>query len=93
MASFVARSMLRSATTSTRSAAAKVAGGVKPTTASPFRMPTQKPLSPRIFRSPVELSCVSVESLLPYHTATASALLNSMLAVSPRTYGWTIDDG
>lgn len=39
-------------------------------------------------RSPVELSCC-VETLLPYHTATASALLTSMLSVSQRSYGWT----
>ncbi|TXG47459.1 hypothetical protein EZV62_026753 [Acer yangbiense] len=55
---------------------------------SPFRVPKQKPLSHRIFRSPVELSCC-VETMLPYHTATASALLTSMLSVSPRIYGWT----
>lgn len=35
------------------------------------------------FRSPVELSSVSVMSLLPYHTATASAVLTSMLSASP----------
>ncbi|KAF2303290.1 hypothetical protein GH714_016391 [Hevea brasiliensis] len=42
----------------------------------------------RILRSPVELSCC-VETMLPYHTATASALLNSMFSVSRRSYGWT----
>ncbi|XP_027160377.1 protein NUCLEAR FUSION DEFECTIVE 6, chloroplastic/mitochondrial-like isoform X2 [Coffea eugenioides] len=93
MAAIASRTMLRSATTSARTVAAKVVTGAKPKpSSSPFRIPAQKPLSARFFRSPVEMSSVSVESMLPYHTATASALLTSMLSVSPRSYGWTLED-
>ncbi|KAL1567394.1 hypothetical protein AAHA92_02877 [Salvia divinorum] len=89
MAAFAARSAFRSAA---RSATASVSAGVKPRAApSPFRVPSQSPLSARIFRSPVEMSCVSVMSLLPYHTATASAVLTSMLSVAPRGHGWSIE--
>ncbi|KAF3451438.1 hypothetical protein FNV43_RR07533 [Rhamnella rubrinervis] len=90
MSSFVAaRSVLRSA--GPRSAvASRLANGAKakpaPSPAS-FRIPKQNQ-NPFSFRLPVEMSCC-VESMLPYHTATASALLNSMLSVSRRTYGWT----
>ncbi|XP_019267175.1 PREDICTED: protein NUCLEAR FUSION DEFECTIVE 6, chloroplastic/mitochondrial-like isoform X1 [Nicotiana attenuata] len=90
MATFAARSVLRSATTSGRAAAARLASGAKPKS-SPFRIPTQKPLTARIFRSPVEMSSVRVESMFPYHTATASALLTSMLSATPRSYGWTLE--
>ncbi|KAJ4955706.1 hypothetical protein NE237_012489 [Protea cynaroides] len=79
-----ARSALRS--TSVRNAAARLATEAK-AARSPFLISKQKPLSHRIFRSPVEMSCC-VESLLPYHTATASALLTSKLSVSGRSYGW-----
>ncbi|EYU28005.1 hypothetical protein ABFS83_13G103600 [Erythranthe nasuta] len=95
MASFAARSVLRSATSSARGATARFSAGVKPSTsasasASAFRTPSQKPLSARIFRSPVEMSCVAA-SMLPYHTATASALLTSMLSVAPRIHAWNIE--
>ncbi|XP_019233055.1 PREDICTED: protein NUCLEAR FUSION DEFECTIVE 6, chloroplastic/mitochondrial-like isoform X2 [Nicotiana attenuata] len=92
MATFAARSVLRSATSSARTAATRVAAAAKPkASTSPFRLPTQKPLTARIFRSPVEMSC-AVETMLPYHTATASALLTSMLSATPRSYGWTLED-
>ncbi|CAI9107130.1 OLC1v1006421C1 [Oldenlandia corymbosa var. corymbosa] len=92
MAAVAARSMMRSATASARSASSKAFAGAKPKAApSPFRTPVQNPLTARIFRSPVELSSVSVNSMFPYHTATASALLTSMLSDSARTYGWTLE--
>ncbi|KAG5234995.1 protein NUCLEAR FUSION DEFECTIVE 6 [Populus alba x Populus x berolinensis] len=89
-ATAAARSFLRSTATRT-SAAARLASAPKPGSkpaSSPFRISKESPLSHRIFRSPVEMSCC-VETILPYHTATASALLNSMLSVSRRSYGWT----
>jgi hypothetical protein len=41
-------------------------------------------------RNPVEL-IFCVESLLPYHSATASALMTSKLSISGQTYGWLSD--
>ncbi|KAM1008526.1 hypothetical protein ACFX13_005022 [Malus domestica] len=91
MSSFAAaRSVLRSSAART-TVASRLASAPRPKPASsPFRVPkpTQSLSAPRIFRSPVELSCC-VETMLPYHTATASALLTSMLSVSQRSYGWT----
>ncbi|KAL5730498.1 hypothetical protein ACHQM5_003307 [Ranunculus cassubicifolius] len=54
---------------------------------SPFQIPKQNPLSSRLLRSPVELSCC-VDSMMPFHNATASALLNSMLSGTRPGYGW-----
>ncbi|MED6130622.1 hypothetical protein PIB30_002741 [Stylosanthes scabra] len=90
-AASAARSFLRSAASRT-SGTARLASGARARPAEPlFRVPKQSSLSNRIFRSPVELSCC-VESMLPYHTATASALLTSMLSVSRHSYGWTPED-
>ncbi|KAL2341861.1 hypothetical protein Fmac_009801 [Flemingia macrophylla] len=86
-----ARCLLRSAA-SRAAGAANLAGGARSRPArSPFRLPKQTSISNRVFRLPVEASCC-VESLLPYHSVTASALLNSMLSVSRHSYGWTPED-
>ncbi|KAJ9563092.1 hypothetical protein OSB04_008252 [Centaurea solstitialis] len=94
-AAVAARSAFRSSS-AVRTAASRISAAAKSnaTSAPPrsaFRFPSQKPLSHRIFRSPVEMSCMSVESLFPFHTATASALLTSMLSAAPRTCGWTLE--
>ncbi|KAL1289158.1 protein NUCLEAR FUSION DEFECTIVE 6, chloroplastic/mitochondrial isoform X1 [Arachis ipaensis] len=87
-AASAARSFLRSAASRT-SGTARLAAGARVRPTEPlFRVPKQSSLSNRIFRSPVALSSC-VESMLPYHTATASALLTSMLSVSRHSYGWT----
>ncbi|KAL6579127.1 hypothetical protein OROMI_009343 [Orobanche minor] len=93
MSNVAAISVLRSTATTARISAVKLNGGVKPRTApSPFRISSQKPLSARIFRSPIEMSSISVVSMLPYHSATASAVLTSMLSVAPLGHGWSIEE-
>ncbi|XP_062095769.1 protein NUCLEAR FUSION DEFECTIVE 6, mitochondrial-like isoform X2 [Humulus lupulus] len=95
MSSFAAaRSVLRSATAAGRtSMGSRLAAGAKSKpSSSPFSIPKQKQSCPsgRTFRSTVETSrCL--DSMLPYHTATASALLTSMISVSRRTCGWTLE--
>ncbi|KAI4342994.1 hypothetical protein MLD38_027549 [Melastoma candidum] len=79
-AATLARSILRSSVSRATAAASRT------TSKSPRSVP--RPVSPRIFRSPVEMSSFCCESLLPHHTATASALLTSMLAASRRAYCW-----
>ncbi|KAF7803415.1 protein NUCLEAR FUSION DEFECTIVE 6, chloroplastic/mitochondrial-like isoform X2 [Senna tora] len=82
-----ARSLMRSAASRTFRTANSAAGARARPTCSPFRIQNHNSLSNRLLRSPVELSCC-VESMLPYHTTTASALLNSMLSVSCHSYCW-----
>ncbi|XP_051136107.1 protein NUCLEAR FUSION DEFECTIVE 6, mitochondrial-like isoform X1 [Andrographis paniculata] len=92
MAAVAARSVVRSATASGRSAVSRLSSGVKPSAiSSPFRVSSQNSLSARIFRCPVEMSSVSGMSMMPYHTATASAVLTSMLSVAPRSLAWSIE--
>ncbi|CAD5191955.1 protein NUCLEAR FUSION DEFECTIVE 6, mitochondrial-like [Musa acuminata AAA Group] len=83
------RSLMRSS--SLRSAAAARIGASRASLRSP---PMLRPAATpsRILRSPVE-TIFCVESLLPMHSATASALMTSMLAVSRRGYGWLSEDG
>ncbi|KAM0938621.1 hypothetical protein DsansV1_C23g0180161 [Dioscorea sansibarensis] len=63
----------------------------------PLRIPKPRrsaapPPLPRILRSPVEMS-FCVESLLPMHSVTAAALMNSMLSIPGNGYGWLLEAG
>ncbi|XP_057526647.1 protein NUCLEAR FUSION DEFECTIVE 6, mitochondrial-like isoform X5 [Amaranthus tricolor] len=89
MASYgAARSIFRS--TIVRNATSKFASATKPSARSTFRAPINNALSQRIFRCPVELSAC-LETMQPFHTATASALMTSMLSLSRGSYGWVPD--
>ncbi|KAL3509638.1 hypothetical protein ACH5RR_029039 [Cinchona calisaya] len=92
-ASSAARSLFRS--TPLRNAAARLASKSKSTPSpSPFRSSSsssQPRFSHRIFRRPVELTAC-LESMQPYHTATASSLMISNLTVSRCGYGWLFED-
>ncbi|KAF9590137.1 hypothetical protein IFM89_031741 [Coptis chinensis] len=81
MATSCTRSFLSS--TSFRTAASRLLSSQPKPARSSFRLPKQTPLTNCIFRAPVEMSC-AVESLMPFHTATASALLTSMLSIISR---------
>ncbi|ONM37973.1 hypothetical protein ZEAMMB73_Zm00001d043429 [Zea mays] len=83
----VARSFLRSSgSSSLRSAAARAASR-----AGPVPLPRRIPSSgPRVLlRSPVDINSVCLESLMPMHSATASALMTSLLAAPAcKGLGW-----
>ncbi|XP_050380969.1 protein NUCLEAR FUSION DEFECTIVE 6, mitochondrial isoform X1 [Argentina anserina] len=86
-ASTAARSIFRSCAGRSCASAARFATESK-AARSPFRIgPKQPTSSSPSLRCPVELS-FCVESMLPYHTATASALMTSMLSITRRSYGW-----
>ncbi|KAL4271142.1 hypothetical protein GQ457_13G006330 [Hibiscus cannabinus] len=84
-ATAAARSVFRSS--SFRKAAARFGPQAKAKAPpAPLGLSSRTPLSNRIFRCPVE-SSFCVESMLPYHSATASALMKSMLSISRSSYG------
>ncbi|CAK9315482.1 unnamed protein product [Citrullus colocynthis] len=87
MASIGARSVFRSFSGSARRAAAHIGSQAKPSSSSPFRMATSKPLSHRIFRCAPEMS-FCLESMMPFHSASSSALMTSMLSITRHSCGW-----
>ncbi|XP_039849098.1 protein NUCLEAR FUSION DEFECTIVE 6, mitochondrial-like isoform X1 [Panicum virgatum] len=91
-AAAAARSFLRSSPPSSlRSAAARAASRAGPAPL-PRRMPTSAPRV--LLRSPVEMSSVCLESLMPMHSATASALMTSLLAAPAcKGFGWLLEAG
>ncbi|GMN50743.1 hypothetical protein TIFTF001_019897 [Ficus carica] len=88
MSSFAAaRSVLRSAAGRTALGSRLTAGSRSKPPSSPLRIPKQNQnrLSRPTFKRSAEEMSRCTSSLLPYHTATASALLTSMLSLSRPT--------
>ncbi|CAL1398031.1 unnamed protein product [Linum trigynum] len=57
-----------------------------------FTLPSSRRTPPPSLRISRPMSCLA-DTLLPYHSANASALINSKLSVSRCAYVWTLDDG
>ncbi|KEH39182.1 protein NUCLEAR FUSION DEFECTIVE 6, mitochondrial isoform X3 [Medicago truncatula] len=89
VAGTAARSIFRSSSISR--SAFRLASEAK-SARTPFRIASNKPISQSAFRCPVELS-FCMESMLPFHSATASALMTSKLVVSQRSYAWLPEEG
>ncbi|PKA46619.1 hypothetical protein AXF42_Ash019360 [Apostasia shenzhenica] len=82
MATVTARSVFRSA--SLRNAAESFASKACGRACSPFMLPKLKPR----FLRPRSMACFCLESLLPMHSSTASALMTSLLSVSLQRHGY-----
>ncbi|KAL6006316.1 hypothetical protein ACLOJK_040363 [Asimina triloba] len=91
----ITRSVIRSSTSirNVAAAAAKLSSeaGASRSSSTTFRFASsaKTPSLPSRFllRSPVEMSCC-IETLLPLHTVTSSAVLTSLLSVARPGYGW-----
>ncbi|XP_051136005.1 protein NUCLEAR FUSION DEFECTIVE 6, mitochondrial-like isoform X1 [Andrographis paniculata] len=81
-----ARSVFRSSTVRAATVAPRLASQSK-AAGSSVHLQSRTPLSRQFFGIPVEMSAC-VKSMQPYHTATASALMTSMLTVSRCGFGW-----
>ncbi|XP_010540884.1 PREDICTED: protein NUCLEAR FUSION DEFECTIVE 6, chloroplastic/mitochondrial isoform X3 [Tarenaya hassleriana] len=85
----VARSIFRATSSRTTATAGRFSSQAK-SAPSMFRSTSRRSSLIPSLRSPVQLSFCA-ESMLPYHTATASALMTSMLSISGCSYGWLSD--
>ncbi|KAL7094828.1 hypothetical protein ACP275_11G129100 [Erythranthe tilingii] len=89
MASYCARNLLRRSTSSAKTLLSRVqsqpSAASGPSKLNGFAATAPRRRPPFSSRLPVELGCG--ESLMPLHSATASALLNSMLSSKVGQWG------